>query len=302
MVPARRDGRWFVDQASGPTPLASRDDRRAPDVFVTAVRTRREPPTFRTVAVRRTEALTPRLLRVTVGGDELAGLTVDLPAASVRLLLPSAGRADLVMPSWNGNEFLLPDGSRPIIRTLTPRHVETAGRTLDVDVVIHEGGALSAWAQAARPGDPVAVSGPGRGYAVDPAAGRYLLAGDETAIPAISQLLEHLPDGLPVQVLVEVADPAARLPLTSPASGRDDVEVTWCDLPPGAPPGDALVAAVGSATEAVDPATRIWVAGEAAAVQRIRRALFQDRGVPRAHAAVRGYWRHGRAGDGDGGE
>jgi NADPH-dependent ferric siderophore reductase len=268
-------------------------------VLVTAVRTRREPPTFRTVAVRRTRALTPRLLRVTVGGDELAGLTLDLPAASVRLLLPPAGLTDLVMPAWNGNEFLLPDGSRPIIRTLTPRHVDTAARTLDVDVVVHDGGALSAWAQAARPGDPVAVSGPGRGYAVDRAAGRYLLAGDETAIPAISQLLEHLPDALPVQVLVEVADPAARLPLTSPASGRDGVEVTWCDLPPGAPPGEALVAAVRSATEAVDPATRIWAAGEAAAVQRIRRLLFQERGVPRAQAAVRGYWRHGRAGDGD---
>jgi NADPH-dependent ferric siderophore reductase len=270
-------------------------------VLVTAVRTRREPPTFRTVGVRRTEALTPRLLRVTVGGDELAGLTVDLPAASVRLLLPSPGQADLVMPAWNGNEFLLPDGSRPIIRTLTPRHVDTAAHTLDVDVVLHDGGALSAWARVARPGDRVAVSGPGRGYAVDPAAGRYLLAGDETAIPAISQLLEHLPDGLPVQVLVEVADPDARLPLTPPASGRD-VEVTWCDLPPDATPGDALVAAVGSATEAVDPGTRIWVAGEAAAVQRIRRALFHDRGVPRAHAAIRGYWRHGRAGDGDGGD
>lgn len=266
---------------------------------MTEIRTRREPPAFRTLAVRRTEALTPRLLRVTLGGDELEGLTVDLPAASVRLLLPPTGRADLVMPAWNGNEFLLPDGSRPTIRTLTPRRVDPEARTLDVDVVVHEGGALSAWAQAAHPGDAVAVSGPGRGYAVDRAADRYLLAGDETAIPAISQLLEHLPDALPVQVLVEVADPAARLPLTSPASGRDIVEVTWCDLPPDAAPGEALVAAVRSATEAVDPATRIWAAGEAAAVQRIRRLLFQERGVTRTQAAVRGYWRHGRAGDGD---
>jgi NADPH-dependent ferric siderophore reductase len=266
---------------------------------VTAVRTRREPPRFRTVGVRKVEALTPRLLRVTVAGDELAGLTVDLPAASVRLLLPSPGLDDLVMPAWNGNEFLMPDGSRPVIRTLTPRRVDTVAHTLDVDVVVHGGGALSAWAQAAGPGDRVAVSGPGRGYAVDPTAGRYLLAGDETAIPAISQLLEHLPDGLPVDVLVEVADPAARLPLISPASGRASVVVAWQDLPTGAPPGDALVAAVASATETVDPDTRIWVAGEAAAVQHIRRLLFQDRGVSRAQAAVRGYWRHGRAGDGE---
>ena len=63
----------------------------------------------------------------------------------------------------------------------------------------------------------------------------------------------------------------------------------------GASPGDALVAAVGGADLGAD--TRVWVAGEAAAVQRIRRHLFEDRGLPRAHASVRGYWKHGRSGD-----
>ena len=43
----------------------------------------------------------------------------------------------------------------------------------------------------------------------------------------------------------------------------------------------------------------MWVAGEAAGVQRIRRLLFQERGLPRSQAAIRGYWKHGRAGDGD---
>jgi NADPH-dependent ferric siderophore reductase len=32
-------------------------------------------------------------------------------------------------------------------------------------------------------------------------------------------------------------------------------------------------------------------------VQRIRRHLFEDRGLPRLHAWVRGYWKHGRSGD-----
>jgi NADPH-dependent ferric siderophore reductase len=263
------------------------------------VRTRREPPRFRPVAVRRVEQMTPCMVRVTFSGHELEGLTVEHPAASVRLLLPSPGAHELMMPRWHGNEFLLPDGRRPAIRTFTPRRVDPEALELDLEIVVHGGGVASTWAAAAEPGREAAISGPGRGYAVDREAPAFLLAGDETAIPAISQLLEHLPDALPVQVLVEVDDPAARLPLTSPASGRDGVEVTWCDLPPGAPPGEALVAAVRSATEAVDPATRIWAAGEAAAVQRIRRLLFQERGVPRAQAAVRGYWRHGHAGDGD---
>jgi NADPH-dependent ferric siderophore reductase len=260
---------------------------------MTTIRTRREPPRFRTVEVRRTEPLTPRLLRVTLAGDELAGMVLDLPAASVRVLLPTPGTTDLVMPSWNGNEFLLPDDRRPTIRTLTPRRLDPDGHELDVDVVIHDGGALSAWALAARPGARVAVSGPGRGYQIDPDA-RFLLAGDETALPAIAQLLEHLPPGAAAQVVVEVADPAARLDLPGAPT------ITWCDLRPGAPPGDALVPAIEAATADLDPGTKVWAAGEAAAVQRIRKLLFQDRGLPRSQAAIRGYWKHGRAGDGDG--
>ena len=261
---------------------------------MTTIRTRREPPRFRTVEVRRTEALSPRLLRVTLAGDELAGMALDLPAASVRLLLPSPGTSELVMPAWNGNEFLMPDGTRPTIRTLTPRRLDADEHELDVDVVLHDGGALSSWAEAARPGAPVAIAGPGRGYEIDPAATGFLLAGDETALPAIAQLLEHLPVAITARVVVEVADPAARLPLPG------DPDVTWCDLPPGAPPGDALVPAVAAIADDVDPSTKVWVAGEAAAVQRIRKLLFQDRGIPRSQAAIRGYWKHGRAGDGDG--
>ena len=36
------------------------------------------------------------------------------------------------------------------------------------------------------------------------------------------------------------------------------------------------------------------MAGEAAAVQRIRHHLFDERGLSRSHAVVRGYWKHGR--------
>ncbi len=78
---------------------------------------RREPPAFRHVEVLRAERLTPRLASVTFAGPDLDGLVVDEPAASVRLLLPSPGVEALVVPERQGNEFLLPGGERPIIRT-----------------------------------------------------------------------------------------------------------------------------------------------------------------------------------------
>jgi NADPH-dependent ferric siderophore reductase len=199
------------------------------------------------------------------------------------------------MPAWNGNEFLLPGGGRPAIRTLTPLRLDPAAPRLDLEIVVHEGGAASAWARAAKPGDEAAVSGPGRGYPVDADAPGFLLAGDESAIPAIGQLLETLPEDKPVRVVVEVADAEARLDL--PAHPGATVE--WRDLPAGAPPGDTLVAAVTGAAGAELPAgTRIWAAGEAAAMQRIRRHLLEERQIPRSETWIRGYWKHGRAGDG----
>lgn len=252
------------------------------------IRLRREPPRFRSAVVQRSQPLSPWLVRVTLAGPDLEGFTVEQPAASVRLLLPSppSGSGELVMPAWNGNEFLLPGGLRPVIRTLTPVRADGDAGELDVDVVLHGEGAASQWARGAAPGVAAAVSGPGRGYAIDGSAPAFLLAGDESAIPAIRQLLGVLPAATPVEVLIEVAHPDARL---------DGVPARWLDLPSGADPGDALVAGVRDA-ELVD-GTNIWVAGEAAAVQRIRRHLFEERGVPRQQATVRGYWKRGRAGE-----
>lgn len=232
------------------------------------------------------------MLRLTLGGGALAGLERGLPAASVRLLVPSPGSDALVVPAWTGNEFLLPGGRRPVIRTYTPLRLDDEQAELDLDVVLHDLGAVSTWAEAARAGDPAAVSGTGRGYTIEPDARSFLLAGDETAIPAIGQLLEHVPDHADVEVIIEVAHPDARVELPTHPGAR----VSWVDRPAGAPPGNSLIGAVKRA--AIAPEGQVWVAGEAAAVHRIRRHLFADRGLPRRQAHVRGYWKHGRPGTG----
>ena len=236
------------------------------------------------------------MVRITLAGAELAGLVVEQPASSVRMLLPPPGRDDLVVPEWNGNEFLLPDGRRPTIRTFTPWHVDPDELELDVGIVVHGGGVASDWSLSARPGDEAAISGPGRGYVVDDESPAFLVAGDETAVPAITQVLDALPTEASVQVRVEIAHPDGRLELPE----RADASVEWRVLASGAPPGEALAAAVRE-TELTD-GTRVWAAGEAAAMQRIRRHLFEERGIPRAQTVVRGYWKHGRAGDGGDGE
>ncbi len=255
------------------------------------LRTRREPPAFRRVALRRLVALSPRLERVTFGGDALHGFELGLPAASVRLLLPRLHDTSLVIPDWNGNEFLHSDGERPTIRTYTPRGFDATRAELDIDVVLHEGGAVPKWITSAAPGAEVGISGPGRGYAIDPTATHFVLIGDESALPAISQLIEHLPASATIEIVLEVAHPDARHELP-PHRGA---AIAWLDLPPSSPPGSMLVTAVEALHLADD--TRLWAAGEAAAMQRIRRHLFEERGMSRSQTVVRGYWKTGRAGD-----
>jgi NADPH-dependent ferric siderophore reductase len=240
--------------------------------------------------VLRKVPLSSRMIRVTFTGDELAGLEVTEPAASVRLLLPSTAGEGLVMPQWNGNEFLLDDGSRPVIRTFTPRRLHREQLELDIDMVMHEGGAAAEWAAGAEPGDPAAVSGTGRGYQPDPGAAEFVLGGDESAIPAISQLLENLPASIPVQVHIEIADLGARMAL--PAHPRAAIE--WHEPAPGGAIGDALVGAIIAAEFGSE--AHIWCAGEAATMHRIRTHLFKERGLPRSQCTVRGYWKVAREG------
>ena len=230
------------------------------------------------------------MVRVTLTGPELDGFIVDRPAASIRLLLPAPGDTQVVVPQWTGNEFVHTDGSRAAIRTLTPALVDPAVPRLDVCVVVHGDGRASQWAAAVAADGAAAVSGPGRGYTVDASAPAWLLAGDESALPALSQVLAAIPPERTVAVHIE-AHLDARLDLPP----HPQATVTWHEPTDDAPPGATLLSAVRAAP--IVPGTRVWAAGEAAAMQRLRRLLFDERALPRTSAAVRGYWKYGRSAD-----
>ena len=251
-------------------------------------RIRREPPKYRRVVVRSVEPLTPYLLRIVLGGDELDGFAIEAPASSVRLLLPQPGSETLVMVTWTGNQFELPDGSRPPIRTFTPRHFDADRNELTLDIVLHDHGLATDWARAAAPGQEVAISGPGRSDDLDPDARSHLLVGDESALPAIAQLLEWIPGDHSVQAHVEIRSRDAQIELPD----HPNATVTWHEEYGGASPGAAMADALMAVTDLPDA---VWVAGEAAAVQRLRKYLFDERGRERASVTARGYWKHGRS-------
>lgn len=239
--------------------------------------------------VLRTERPTPHLIRLVLGGDELVGLPVgEFTDHYIKLVFPPPGvdyptpmdlaaiRRDLPREQW------------PRLRAYTVRAWDPLAVELTVDVVHHgEEGLAGPWAARLRPGDPVLFTGPGGAYAPSPDADWHLLAGDESALPAIAASLERLPAGVPAKVFVEINGPEEEQHLVTPGA----VELVWLhrgDRPVGA----ALVAAV-CALEFPPGAVHAFVHGEATFVKELRRLLRVERGVPRELLSISGYWRRG---------
>ena len=253
-------------------------------------------PGFYAVTVAGVIVLSPHLVRITLIGEDLTGLAADGPAAQVKLVFPAPGQDHPTLPvagpdglAWSPGQPL------PVLRTYTPRRFDPVGGELDIDFVLHDrGGTASTWARGARPGDPLVVAA-GRGrYHPDPAADWHLIAGDETALPAIATIVAALPADALATVLVEVPGVDERLPLDSPAPLR----TTWlCRY--GDEPGTPLERAV-RALDLPPGEGRVFVAAEAAAVRRIRRYLMTECGLGKDRLHTRGYWVAGRDASGAG--
>ncbi|MFI6427325.1 siderophore-interacting protein [Promicromonospora sp. NPDC050880] len=222
-----------------------------------------------TATVTAVRHVTPHMIRVTIGGTALTAVDPT----------PFADRyVKLVMA-----EPTEPEG-RPVLRTYTVRGVTEAG--WDIDVVTHgDVGYGGPWAQRVRPGDEVAFVGPGGDYAPSPDAPWHLLAGDESALPAIAAACEALPDGAVAHVFVEVSDATEEQELASAA----DLHVTWVHRSAG----DALADAV-QAAELPDGVPHAFLHGEAGCVRDLRRWARATLGVPRDLLSASGYWRRGR--------
>ena len=232
------------------------------------------------------------LLRVRLGGDDLAGLTSHPEAVDehVKLLFPDPVGGALRLPEQRGEELAWPT-PRPTSRDYSVRR-RTAD-ALEVDVMLHPGGLASDWAAAAAPGDDLWLVGPPDGLVVPTTYDRYLFAGDLAASPVVARWLETAPAGTRGWALVEVAGPHEEHPLTGPPG----VEVRWVhrgDAPPGTT--EVLVDAV-RAVEVPDGASLfVWAAGEASCLRPLRRWARDERGLPRAATSISGWWKRGSAG------
>ncbi|MCW0214166.1 MAG: siderophore-interacting protein [Pseudonocardia sp.] len=249
-----------------------------------------------TLQVRRTERLTPHMVRVVAGGDELAAFPdTAYTDRYVKILFPAPG---VSYPEPFDIEAIRRDRPRaewPSTRTYTVRALDLEAGEITIDFVHHgDTGLAGPWAAAARPGDTLRLLGPGGAYAPDPGADWHLLVGDEAALPAIAAALEALPVGAAAHVLVQVenADDQQELPAGA------DVRVTWLHRAGAADGGAGQLLDAVRALEFPPGRVHAFVHGEAGEVRGLRRHLLDERGVERDALSVSGYWRRGRDQDG----
>ena len=211
-------------------------------------------------------------------------------ASHLKVFLPEPGRREVELPPADENGLMViePGRPRPLTRTFTPLRWDEAAR-LDVEFLLHGHGPAAQWAAGARAGDTLAVSQPRRTYEVLPDTGWLLLAGDESALPAITTMLRGFDPGLTIELLVEVADSSFEVSLPV----HPGVRVRW--LPRGTTrPGSVLTDAVVAWTPPPGPG-QVWAACEARAVRGIRAHLLGSLGLPRERVLTRGYWYEGHA-------
>jgi NADPH-dependent ferric siderophore reductase len=208
-----------------------------------------------------------------------------VPVGSNFVSITFTGEAleDFVSLSFDDHvKFMFADAAGELVsRDYTPRRYSNEGREVTIEFAMHGDGMAADWARRAGVGERAIIAGP-RGSMIIPGDyDWYLLAGDDSALPAIARRLEELPTGARVSVIV-AGDPGDRRAFSSQAT----LDVQWvggADELVGAVRALALPAGEGFA----------WCAGEAVTMAQLRGVLAQEKGVPKEAMRVAAYWKRG---------
>ncbi len=250
------------------------------------------PVALRKLTVVAVTELSPQMRRITLAGEQLgafeaAGAIQPAmrcfgPDDHVRLFFPDPVTGQTTLPKQGDGRLHWPQDPPAISRIYTPRAFDPARGELVLDFVLHGHGIAGQWAAHARVGEHVHLAGPKSSMPI-PIAGRYLLLGDETAIPAIANWLEMLPPQAAVRAHILISSPAARLD----GMARPDA-VEWHDYEP------TDTGAFRRLADQLDTDCFVWAAGERAGMTALQDHLSAI-GHPKDMTDLTNYWTLGAA-------
>ncbi|MFT4029349.1 MAG: siderophore-interacting protein [Protaetiibacter sp.] len=248
--------------------------------------------------VVRTAQISPHMVRVTAGGDDLAEFPDHGFDQWFRMFLPrpdndaALGRLPQKVDVLGTLKYMrMPAGTRPVMRCYTVRELRREQCELDIDFVVHgDEGVAAPWARHAAPGERLAIIDQGTGYELRDGIESHLLVADDTGLPAVLGILRSLPRHHRGSAWIEIPDSADAQPHDAP----EGVEVHWIVREGGARAGATVLAAVQAAPVPAEPFTA-YLVGEQSLPTTLRRWLVAEHHVPKDRIAFVGYWRFGKA-------
>lgn len=246
---------------------------------------RRKPdrPGPRVLTVQKAFHLTPNMIRVTFGGNELQDVPEGREGGNCKLLLPE--------PDQTREDFVrcLQDGAALTKRTYTVRHFRKDVLEMDIDFVAHgDDGPASRWARRAGPGSFCGFAGPGVPKLTDFDADWYLIAADMSALPVAAATLEAMPRDAVGTAIFEITTDEDRQEIDAP----DGIDIHWSLHPD---PHVASTAQEDFIRALAWPTGKIQtcIAGESSVIRALRTYVCNEKGVPRSDAYISGYWKIG---------
>lgn len=249
----------------------------------------------RLLEVVRTEQISPHMMRVVLGGDQFDAMEFKEDTDQYIKLLFADPALGLERPyDMEALREQLSSKQMPVRRTYTIRHIDWENKQIWVDFVIHgDEGIAGPWAAHAQPGDTISFFGPGSGYAPRPDADFHLIAGDESALPAIAAALEGMEADARGVVVIEVRDAAEEVPLTVPAG----IDLRWIHRGGDFTPESTRLTDHLQSLDIPDGDVQVFIHGERAQMKRIRKLLVKERGLDRKGMSLSAYWAAGRIED-----
>lgn len=215
------------------------------------------------------------MVRLTLKGESLRDFPTGYEGGYIKLVFPGGLK-------------------RPVVRSYTVREFSPASPAVTIDMVAHgDSGPAASWASRTSIGEEVQITGPGACKPINTDADWFILAGDMSAMPAISVNIDRLPSSAAGDIVLEVISEQDQLDLKVP----EGMNVHWVVNPDPEAPNSMLEDAV-MALPWRDGDVSVWVAGEFSASRALRQYFRHEKPVRKENMYVSCYWKIGETDEG----
>lgn len=232
----------------------------------------------RMLKVSAVQHLSPHIKRVTLTGDELSDFPVNKESAHVKVIFPQPGAKD------NKPKLGMYFGFKKWRRSYTVSQFDQQKLALSIDFCINDHQGLGAnWAQQAKPGDYLGISGPSGLKHTDFMAKQHVFFGDMTALSAIAATLAKLPEQAKGYAWIQVASEQDIRTLSAPCG----IQVNWFVTEHKQTP-QFLTAVQSLPADLRD--TAIFIAAETSIVKQLKKYLSQHCQYDKKKLYASAYW------------